>query len=125
LDDVTVTQSAAVWELAANSPQATYPELFRSAMRIGRSHVSATVNTLVLAYAGAALPLLLTFSATNANAQNVGLTDAVAQEIVRSLVGSLGIIAAVPITTAVAVSVAIAVVNQSHGRRRRVTTAAP
>jgi uncharacterized membrane protein len=87
-------------------------------MRIGRSHVAATVNTLVLAYAGAALPLLLTFSATNQNALNVGLTDAVAQEIVRSLVGSLGIIAAVPITTAVATSVAVAIIHPDHAHRR-------
>ena len=117
LDDVTVTQSAAVWELAAASPQSTHTGLWSAAMRIGRSHVAATVNTLVLAYAGAALPLLLVFSATNQNGFNVGLTDAVAQEIVRSLVGSLGIIAAVPITTAVATSVAFAITHPGHGHR--------
>jgi uncharacterized membrane protein len=86
---------------------------------IARCHVSATVNTLVLAYAGAALPVLLVFSAINESGLKVGLTDTVSQEIVRSLVGSLGIIAAVPITTAVAVAVAISIVHQSHGRRRR------
>ena len=90
-------------------------------MRIGRSHVSATVNTLVLAYVGASLPILLTFSATNQDALKVGLTDPVSQEIVRSLVGSLRIIAAVPITTAVAVAVAMSILRQGqgHGRRRR------
>ena len=119
LDDVTVTQAAAVWELAAGNRQTTRPALFAAAMRIGRSHVSATVNTLVLAYAGAALPVLLTFSAINDNGFKVGLTDTVSQEIVRSLVGSLGIIAAVPITTAVAVAVAMSIVHQGHGRRRR------
>jgi uncharacterized membrane protein len=118
LDDVTVTQAAAVWELAAGNRRTTRPALFAAAMRIGRSHVSATVNTLVLAYAGAALPVLLTFSAINENAFKVGLTDAVSQEIVRSLVGSLGIIAAVPITTAVAVSIATSIVHQGPSRRR-------
>jgi uncharacterized membrane protein len=119
LDDVTVTQAAAVWELAAGNRQTTRPALFAAAMRIGRSHVSATVNTLVLAYAGASLPVLLTFSAINDNGFKVGLTDSVSQEIVRSLVGSLGIIAAVPITTAVAVAIAMSIVHQGHGGRRR------
>jgi uncharacterized membrane protein len=119
LDDVTVTQAAAVWELASGNRQTTRPALFAAAMRIGRSHVSATVNTLVLAYAGAALPVLLTFSAINDSGFKVGLTDTVSQEIVRSLVGSLGIIAAVPITTAVAVAVAMSIVHKGHGRRRR------
>jgi uncharacterized membrane protein len=119
LDDVTVTQAASVWELAAGNRRTTRPALFAAAMRIGRSHVSATVNTLVLAYAGAALPVLLTFSAINENGFKVGLTDTVSQEIVRSLVGSLGIIAAVPITTAVAVAVAASIVSPDAGRRRR------
>jgi uncharacterized membrane protein len=121
LDDVTVTQAAAVWELAAADRRMARPALFGAAMRIGRSHVSATVNTLVLAYAGAALPALLTFSAINDNGFKVGLTDTVSQEIVRSLVGSLGIIAAVPITTAVAVAVAYSILHQGHpghGRHR-------
>lgn len=118
LDDVTVTQSAAVWELAAANRRRSRGELFAAAMRIGRSHVSATVNTLALAYAGAALPLLLTFAAVNENAFNVGLTDAVASEIARSLIGSLGIIAAVPITTAVAVGVAVSITQGELGHRR-------
>jgi len=119
LDDVTVTQAAAVWELAATDRRATRRDLFASAMRIGRAHVSATVNTLVLAYVGASLPLLLVFSAVNENGFKVGLTDGVAQEVVRGLVGSLGIIAAVPITTAVAVSVASAIVAQGYHPHRR------
>lgn len=119
LDDVTVTQAAAVWEIAATDRRMTRTALFSRAMRIGRAHVSATVNTLVLAYAGASLPLLLVFTAVNENGLEIGLTDGVAQEIVRGLVGSLGIIAAVPITTAVAVSVASAIVTQSAHRHRR------
>jgi uncharacterized membrane protein len=118
LDDVTVTQAAAVWELAALDRRITRPALFASAMRIGRAHVSATVNTLVLAYAGAALPLLLTYSAVQKNTLALALTDGVSQEIVRGLVGSLGIIAAVPITTAVAVAVAAAIVNPGYRSHR-------
>lgn len=119
LDDVTVTQSAAVWELAAADRTQTRPALFGAAMRIGRAHVSATVNTLVLAYAGAALPLLLTYSAVQKDPVEVALSDGVSQEIVRGLVGSLGIIAAVPITTAVAVAVAGAIIAPVGHRRRR------
>ncbi len=102
LDDVTVTQTAAVWEIAAANPRATRRSMFASAMRIGRSHVSATVNTLVLAYVGASLPLLLLLSATNASSGDQLRYEGVAQEIVRGLAGGLGIIAAVPITTALA-----------------------
>ena len=76
-------------------------------MRVGRDHVSATLNTLVLAYVGAALPILLIFSTTE-----LGLADAlgleiVAKEVVAMLVGSLGLIAAVPVTTALAASLAL------------------
>ena len=102
LDDVTVTQTAAVWEIAAADPLASRRQLFTSAMRIGRSHVSATVNTLVLAYVGASLPLLMLLSATDAAAGDQLRYEGVAQEIVRGLAGGLGIVAAVPITTALA-----------------------
>jgi uncharacterized membrane protein len=81
--------------------------------------VAATVNTLVLAYTGAALPLLLGYSAVEANLIDVGLTDGVATEMMRGMVGSLGLIAAVPITTAVAVAVAAAIVARER------TTAPP
>jgi uncharacterized membrane protein len=113
LDDVTVTQAAAVWELTTADREATPSGVFAGAMRIGRAHVAATVNTLVLAYTGAALPLLLTYSAVEANLVEVGLTDGVATELVRGMVGSLGIIAAVPITTAVAVAVASAIARDA------------
>jgi uncharacterized membrane protein len=103
LDDVTVTQAAAVWELAAADPAATRRSLLAAGLRIGREHVAATVNTLVLAYVGAALPLLMLFSVAGQGITDVITTEAVAQEIVRSLVGGLGIIAAVPVTTALAV----------------------
>lgn len=106
LDDVTVTQAAAVWELSAADPTASRRSLFTAAMRIGRAHVSAAVNTLVLAYVSSMLPLLLLLSTTSTGFLE-GLTgDAVGQEVARGLIGSLGIVAAVPLTTLVAVLVA-------------------
>ena len=120
LDDVTVTQTWAVWELADADPEATTRSLFVRAMRIGRSHVASTVNTLVLAYVGATLPLLLVFSALELPFSIAVSQEIVAQEVVRGLVGGLGIIAAVPITTAVAALVAGRMV-----RDRRTADAAP
>lgn len=105
LDDVTVTQTAAVWEIAAADPSAGRGQVFAAAMRIGRDHVSATVNTLVLAYVGASLPLLMLLAALDTSLRDQLFSEGVAQEVVRGLAGSLGIIAAVPITTALAVAV--------------------
>jgi len=102
LDDVTVTQTATVWELAGADPRASRRSLFTAAMRVGRAHVSATVNTLTLAYVGASLPLLVFISAVGTSWTDAIFTEGVATEIVRGLAGSLGIIAAVPITTALA-----------------------
>jgi uncharacterized membrane protein len=106
LDDVTVTQTWAVWELADVDPDASTRSLFVRAMRIGRSHVASTVNTLVLAYVGATLPLMLVFSALDLPFGIAVSQEVVAQEVVRGLVGGLGIIAAVPVTTAIAALVA-------------------
>jgi uncharacterized membrane protein len=102
LDDVTVTQTAAVWEVATANPTAPRRRVFAAGMRIGREHVASTVNTLVLAYAGAALPLLLLLQVSSIQLADVLSSEIIAQEIVRSLVGGLGIVAAVPITTALA-----------------------
>ena len=77
-------------------------ELYRSGMRIGRDHVASTVNTLVLAYAGASLPLLLFFSLADRPVAVVANGELVATEIVRTLVGSIGLVASVPLTTALA-----------------------
>ena len=117
LDDVTVTQAAVVWELAEADPHASRASLFASGMRVGRAHVASTVNTLALAYVGATLPLLLVFSALELPFSTAVSQELVAQEIVRGLVGGLGIIAAVPLTTALAAAVA-----GSMADRRRVTT---
>jgi len=106
LDDVTVTQTSAVWELHGANPGLGARGLFTAAMRIGRDHVSSAVNTLVLAYAGASLPLMLIFSVSGRGLGDVVTTEEVATEVVRTLVGSIGLVASVPITTAVAAVVA-------------------
>jgi uncharacterized membrane protein len=99
LDDVTVTQVSAVWELKRARPELGVGELVRPALRIGRDHISSTVNTLFLAYAGAALPLLLFFTEAGQGIRGVVTRELVATEVVRALVGSIGLVAAVPIST--------------------------
>ncbi len=105
LNDVTVTQTSAVWELRAANAALGIRELYRSAMRIGRDHIASVVDTLVLAYAGASLPLLILFTVANQPVGNVVTGEVVAEEIVRTLVGSVGLVASVPITTALAAAV--------------------
>ncbi len=107
LDDLVTTQAAAVFELHHANPNFGFLGLYRSAMRIGQDHVAATVNTLVLAYAGASLPMLLMFSMARGNYAYLVNFAVVAEEVVRTLVGSLGLIAAVPLTTAVAIGFAL------------------
>lgn len=102
LDDVTVTQTSAVWELRQADPGMGPRALYRAAIRIGRDHIASVVNTLVLAYAGAALPLLLLFSIAQSGMGAVANSELVAEEIVRTLVGSIGLVASVPVTTALA-----------------------
>jgi uncharacterized membrane protein len=106
LDDVTVTQTSAVWELRRANPSLTLRELYAAGARIGRDHMSSVVNTLVMAYAGASLPLLLAFSVSGRSLGEILTAQQVAQEIVRTLVGSIGLVAAVPVTTALAAIVA-------------------
>jgi uncharacterized membrane protein len=102
LDDVTVTQSSAVWELHLANPAASVRELYGAGIRIGRDHIASTVNTLVLAYVGASLPLLVVYSLAGSQLQDVLTSEVVAQEVVRTLVGSIGLVAAVPVTTLLA-----------------------
>ncbi|MCP2166638.1 YibE/F family protein [Goodfellowiella coeruleoviolacea] len=106
LDDVTVTQTSAVWELRRANPGLGWRQLYAAGLRIGRDHISSAVNTLVMAYAGAALPVLLSFAVAGRGFGEILTAQAVAQEIVRTLVGSIGLIAAVPLTTALAAVVA-------------------
>ncbi|MCU0309747.1 MAG: YibE/F family protein [Acidimicrobiales bacterium] len=102
LDDVTVTQVSTVVELRRTSPDLTRRALYRSAVRVGRDHIASVVNTLVLAYAGASLPLLLVFLQGNRPWERALTSELVAVEIVRTLVGSIGLVLAVPLTTALA-----------------------
>jgi uncharacterized membrane protein len=103
LDDVTVSQASTVAALQRAAPTRRPRELYAEALAVGRDHLAATVNTLALAYAGAALPVLLVFSTTGTSLTEASNREIVAQEIVALLVGSIGIAAAVPLTTAVAV----------------------
>ena len=125
LDDVTVTQTSAVWELHGANPALGARGLFTAAMRIGRDHVSSAVNTLVLAYAGASLPLMLIFSVSGRGLGDVVTTQEVATEIVRTLVGSIGLVASVPITTAVAAVVASREAAPQSAERRPTRLASP
>ncbi|QKV80828.1 YibE/F family protein [Amycolatopsis sp. Hca4] len=106
LDDVTVTQTSAVWELRRANPDLTWRELYRSGLRIGRDHVGSAVNTLVMAYAGAALPVLLYSSISGVGLGALLGSEDIAQEIIRTLAGSVGIVAAVPVTTVLAALIA-------------------
>jgi uncharacterized membrane protein len=102
LDDVTMAQSSTVFELRRADPQAGFGRLFGGAMAVGRDHVAATINTLFLAYAGASLPLLILFSSSPDPLPVIASSEVVAVEIVRTLVGSIGLMASVPVTTALA-----------------------
>ena len=102
LDDLVTTQSSAVFELHHTDPRLKFKALFEKAMRIGQDHVAATVNTLVLAYVGASLPLLLLFTLGSGNYGYFVSLEFVTEEIVRTLAGSLGLMAAVPLTTSIA-----------------------
>jgi uncharacterized membrane protein len=102
LDDLVVGQSSSVFQLHAANPALSFKELFARAMTIGRDHVSASVNTLVLAYAGESLPMLLLFSITNVNLGMAINVSYIAEEIVRALAGTIGLFISIPIATALA-----------------------
>ena len=106
LDDVTVTQSATVAELAQANPAYRFRQLYAAATRIGRAHIASVINTIVLAYAGASLPLMLLFAAGDTPIGELLTSQLIAQELVRSAIATIGLIAAVPITTALAAVVA-------------------
>ncbi len=104
LDDVTISQAATVAELHRVDPGASAGTLVARAMNVGRSHIAATVNTLVLAYVGVALPLLVLFAVGGQSPAVIASQEVVAVEVMRALAGSIGIVAAVPLTTWVAVA---------------------
>ncbi len=114
LDDIAVGQSSAIFELSKANPDLTGRQLFQHGMVIGRDHIAAMVNTLLLAYVGAALPYLLMFSVYT---EPLGMTlnrEIIAEEIVRTLVGSLGLLAGVPFTSLIA-----ALTAQYRGGRKK------
>lgn len=106
LDDVTVSQSSTVAALRRAAPDMPARRLYAEALRVGRDHLAATVNTLALAYAGAALPVLLVFSTVGTGLGDAINREIVAQEVTALLVGSIGLACAVPLTTAIAVALA-------------------
>jgi uncharacterized membrane protein len=106
LNDVTVTQASTAFELAAVGSETSRRTVFLGAMRVGRDHIASTVYTLVLAYAGSSLPLLLLFSVANRSLTDVLTSESVAIEIVRSAVGGIALALSVPLTTAIATALA-------------------
>lgn len=107
LDDVTVSQASAVMALRRADPAMGFRRLYREALGVGQDHAAATVNTLVLAYVGASLPALLIFGLGDVAPGQALNAEAVAEPLVAMLVGSAGLLAAVPITTAVAGALAL------------------
>jgi uncharacterized membrane protein len=102
LNDVTISQASAVWELRGAAPQMSRRQVFVSAMRIGRDHVASSIYTIVFAYVGTALLLLLVVSLYDRPLVDLAGTEEISTEIVRSLVSSIGLVLAMPITTAIA-----------------------
>jgi uncharacterized membrane protein len=130
LNDVTVTQASAVWQLSEASPETGWRALFSRGMAIGRDHIASTVYTIVFAYAGAALPLLMLFEVYKRPVWTVLTGAEVGEEVIRTLVGAIALVLAVPVTTAIGALVAAASRAHGHtpvGRGARVpaATAAP
>lgn len=101
LNDVTITQASAVWELRESDPHASWQTLFTRGMRIGRDHIASTVYTIAFAYAGAALPVLLMLQVYDLPLWQTISSGEFAEEIIRTLVGSIGLVLAIPLTTAI------------------------
>jgi len=102
LNDVTITQASAVWELHGANPTMGTWKLARVAMRIGRDHIASTVYTLAFAYAGSALPLIMVAALIDRSVWATILSGEIAEEVVRTLVSSIGLVLAIPATTLIA-----------------------
>jgi uncharacterized membrane protein len=102
LNDVTITQASAVWELRAAGPELSRRRLFTSGMRIGRDHIASTIYTIVFAYAGAALSVLLLIFLYERPVLDLLGTEDITTELVRSLASATGLVLTVPVTTAIA-----------------------
>ena len=103
LNDVTITQASAVWELRVASPEMSRTQLFTSAMRIGRDHIASSIYTIVFAYLGTALTVFLVIQLYDRSVYDLLGTEEIATEIVRALSSSIGLVLAVPVTTLIAV----------------------
>jgi uncharacterized membrane protein len=106
LNDVTITQASSAWELRAAMPEASRLSVFTATMRIGRDHIASTVYTLAYAYIGSALPLLMYASTINRSLLDTLTSGEIASEIFRTLVASIGLVLAIPLTTAIAAALA-------------------
>lgn len=102
LDDVSITQSSVVQELKSANPAFTFSDLYQRAIKVGRDHIGSLVNTLALAYVGVSLPLILLYASSNSSIWQTLNQEVIAAELLRIMVGSIGLILAVPATTAVA-----------------------
>ncbi len=102
LNDITTAQSAAVEEIHGADKSLSFKQLYKKGSSIGREHIASLINTLVLVYVGSSLPLFLLFAVNSQQLWTVLNSSTIAEEIVRALVGSIALILAVPITTALA-----------------------
>lgn len=125
LDDVTVTQVATVTEIHHQRPDLSARGLFSAGVRVGREHIASTVNTLLLAYAGAGIPIILLFAASDQSLSLVANSEVVAVEIVRTMCGSIGLVAAVPIATGLAALVSRGRAGPTPDPSRRRPLSAP
>ncbi len=116
LDDICVGQASAVFEMANVNRELNWRQLFRSSLNIGRDHIAAMVNTLLLAYVGASLPLMLVFTIYQEPLWRRINREPIAEEIVRTLAGSMGLVLAVPITGLIASLLAYWAVRRAEGR---------
>ena len=118
LNDVTITQSSAVWELRAAAPAMGRRELFTSGMRIGRDHIASTIYTIVFVYAGTALAVLMLISIYDRPLLATLGDEAISEEIVRTLASAIGLVLAVPLTTAIAALTVSGPVRAAAGSHR-------
>ena len=122
LNDVTITQASAIWQLHEVDEAMTWRELYDRGMAVGRDHIASTVYTIVFAYAGAALPLLLLFELYDRPFWTVLTSSSLAEEVIRTLVGAIALVLAVPVTTAVGAFFAKAAgTSAGEATERRVT----
>jgi uncharacterized membrane protein len=123
LNDVTITQASAIWQLHEVDPTMTWRDLYRRGMAVGRDHIASTVYTIVFAYAGASLPLLMLFELYAQPWDVVLTTSNLAEEVIRTLVGSIALVLAVPVTTAAGAFFAKAAGTEAGAATERRVTA--